>query len=104
MAKKPEEWIDQQVRVGLTAPQQMRQGVGPGGEIEPSGRLIQVNESGLVLLQRVEEGDRQVFYPWGAVAYVYPLEEPAADEEQKSYSEGEPTAVTGPPSWRERYQ
>lgn len=100
MARKPEEWIDQQVRVGLTAPQQMRHGVGPGGEIEPSGRLIQVNESGLVLLQRVEEGDRQVFYPWGAVAWVYPVEEQAADEEQKSYSEGESTAVTGPPSWR----
>jgi hypothetical protein len=71
----PEEWFGQPVRVGLATPQQMRAGVGPSGESEPLGTLDTVNESGIILLQRVEEGQRPVFYPWSCIAWVYPTGE-----------------------------
>jgi hypothetical protein len=71
----PEEWFGQQVRVGLATPKQMRAGVGPSGESEPLGTLDTVNESGLILFQRVEEGQRPVFYPWSCIGWVYPTEE-----------------------------
>jgi hypothetical protein len=97
----PEEWFGQPVRVGLATPQQMRAGVGPSGESEPLGTLDAVNESGLVLLQRVEEGQRPVFYPWSCIAWVYPKE-----EVNKGSSMGF-TDHTGlwhtepPPSWKD---
>lgn len=70
MDKKPlpVEWHGQQVRVGLST-------VGPNGESDPHGTLDTVNESGLILLQQVEEGDRRVFYPWSCIAWVHPKEE-----------------------------
>ena len=71
----PAEWLGQPVRVGLATPQQMRTGVGPAGESEPLGTLDTVNESGLILRQRVEEGQRPVFYPWSCIAWVYPTED-----------------------------
>jgi hypothetical protein len=95
----PEEWFGQPVRVGLATPQQMRAGVGPGGESEPLGTLDTVNESGLILLQRVEEGQRPVFYPWSCIAWVYPKE-----EVKKSSSMGFPdqTGLHGTePSWKD---
>ena len=64
----PTEWMKNPVRVGLST-------VGPDGESEPSGTLDAANESGLILLQRMEEGERPVFYPWSCIAWVYPKEE-----------------------------
>jgi hypothetical protein len=96
----PEEWFGQSVRVGLATPQQMRAGVGPGGESEPLGTLDTVNESGLILVQRVEEGQRPVFYPWSCIAWVYPKE-----EVKKSSSMGFPDQTvlqrTEEPSWKD---
>ncbi len=74
MDKKPlpVEWHGQQVRVGLST-------VVPNGESDPHGTLDTVNESGLILLQQVkegeQEGERPVFYPWGCIAWVHPKEE-----------------------------
>jgi hypothetical protein len=92
----PDAWIGQQVQVGLDTSQQVRAGVGPSGESEPLGILEAINENGLVLLQRVEEGNRPVFYPWRLIAWVYPKEEQVTEEEQKSEAIPRPTEVPGP--------
>ncbi len=54
MDKKPlpAEWRGQQVRVGVST-------VGPNGESDPHGTLDTVNESGLILLQQVKEGEQE---------------------------------------------
>jgi hypothetical protein len=63
----PEAWVGLQVRAGT----------GPGGADEITGKLEEVSDRGLVLLQEVSEEGRQVerpvFYPWASVAWVYPI-------------------------------
>jgi hypothetical protein len=99
----PDAWIGQQVQVGLDTSQQVRAGVGPSGESEPLGILEAMNENGLVLLQRVEEGNRPVFYPWRLIAWVYPKEEQVTEEEQKSEAIPRPTEVPGPSYYRDAH-
>ena len=98
----PEEWFGQPVRVGLATPQQMRAGVGPSGESEPLGTLDAVNESGLVLLQRVEEGQRPVFYPWSCIAWVYPKEE-VNKGSSMGFTDQTGLWRTEPPNWKDAH-
>ena len=95
----PGEWLGQPVRVGLATPQQMRAGVGPGGESEPLGTLDTVNESGLILHQRVEEGQRPVFYPWSCIAWVYPKED--VKKRSMGFPDQTDLQLTDPPYWKE---
>jgi len=96
----PEEWFGQPVRVGLATPQQVRAGVGPSGESEPLGTLDTVNKSGLILLQRVEEGQRPVFYPWSCIAWVYLTEE----VNKRSMGFLDRTVLDGTePSWKDAH-
>jgi hypothetical protein len=66
----------------------------------PLGILEAMNENGLVLLQRVEEGNRPVFYPWRLIAWVYPKEEQGTEEEQKREAIRRPTEVPGSSYYR----
>ena len=71
----PEYWTGQQVRVGLD----FRSGT-EGGLV---AELEEVNDEGIVLRYNVAEGERPIFYPWALVMWIYPVEEPAGEEQSE---------------------